>query len=160
MQTSVKMTWVSVNVIVKAVHVLEVNKYWNLVLNTYSKSFYWLFNQSNIALMITNVHSTIIESSNIAYHWKTGQKPSLCSPPVPNEVWRTQMSVFLYYKQGFDTNLMLFYWLFNHNNIELMFKCLKYHSWGSTSGTQLENLAKFKKNPPTYAKQKFDAPNR
>ncbi len=36
------------------------------------------------------------------------------------------------------------FWLFNHNNLVVMFKCLKYHAWVNTSGKQLENLAKSK----------------
>ncbi len=54
---------------------------------------------------------------------------------------------------------MLFYWLINHNNIVCMFKCLKYHSWASKSGTQVENLAKSNNFLPTYPKQKFDPPH-
>ncbi len=92
-QTSPKMKWVSVKVIVIAAHAQEVNKYWNWkVFNTYIKLFYSSFNQNNIAFMIINVYSNIIESEKVAYHWKTGQKPTFfpatcpkCKFDAPNE---------------------------------------------------------------------------
>jgi hypothetical protein len=33
--------------------------------------------------MITNVYSTIIELSKVAYHWKTGQKPTFMPATCP-----------------------------------------------------------------------------
>ncbi len=33
--------------------------------------------------MITNVYSTIIESPKVAYHWKTGQKPTFLPTTCP-----------------------------------------------------------------------------
>ncbi len=53
------------------------------LLNTYNKLFYWLFNQSNIGLMITYVYSNIIESEMVAYHSKTGQKPTFLLTTCP-----------------------------------------------------------------------------
>ncbi len=85
MRTSLKMKWVSVKVVVIAAHALEVNKYWNQVLNTYNDLFYWSFNQNNIALIITNVCSTIIESEKVAYYWKTGQKPTFLPTTCPKQ---------------------------------------------------------------------------
>ncbi len=83
-QTSLKMKWVSVKVIVIAAHAQEVNKYWNKkVFNTYNKLFYLSFNQNNIAFMIINIYSTIIESEKVAYHWKTGQKPTFLKTNCP-----------------------------------------------------------------------------
>jgi hypothetical protein len=33
--------------------------------------------------MIINVYSTIIESEKVAYHWKTGQKPTFLPTTCP-----------------------------------------------------------------------------
>jgi hypothetical protein len=48
--------------------------------------------------MVPNVHSTIIESAKVAYHWKTGKKPifllTTCSKQqfdAPNE-WVLNMT--------------------------------------------------------------------
>jgi hypothetical protein len=51
--------------------------------NTYNKLFYSSFNQNNIAFMIINFYNTIIESAKVAYHWKTGQKPTFFLTTCP-----------------------------------------------------------------------------
>jgi hypothetical protein len=35
--------------------------------------------------MITKVYSTIIQSAKVAYHWKTGQKPTFLPTTCPKQ---------------------------------------------------------------------------
>ncbi len=48
-------------------------------------TFYWLFDESNMALMITNVYSTLIECAKVAYNCKTGQKITLFPTTCPKQ---------------------------------------------------------------------------
>ncbi len=65
------------------------------LLNTYNKLFYWSLNQSNIALMITNVYGTIIESAKVLYHWKTEQKPTFLLTTCPKQKFDAPNKWFL-----------------------------------------------------------------
>ena len=55
--------------------------------------------------MITDVYSTIIESSTVAYHWKTGQKPTFLLTTCPKRKFDSPNEWVL----GFKANLMVSY---------------------------------------------------
>ncbi len=60
-----------------------------------------------------------------------GKKEHYCGPPVPNKSLMHPMSGFYILELRLWHNLTDILWVFNQNNIVLMFKCSKYHYWRS-----------------------------
>ncbi len=62
---------------------------------------------------------------------KLGKNNIIANHLSQTKVWCTQWEGSTYKNQGFDTTRLLFYWVFNQNNIVLMFKCSKYLDWSN-----------------------------
>ncbi len=102
-------------------------------------TFYWLFNESNIALMITNAYSTPIEWAKVAYHWKTGQKTTLLPTTCPKQKFDAPNERVLCIRIKALTQLdcyfieylikITYYWCSNVQNTFYWSNCANYLRW-------------------------------